>query len=217
MPDVFTEGRHAAEFVMREGVSSRANIKIAASQTIVPGTVLGGRAVVADATAVAAVVAGGTGNATIAMNATPLTSAAKDGVYRGVCMTATTVRWEDPDGVAIGNGTHGTLFAAGGIRVTVTAGGTPNVAGDAFTVTVAIDAGDVEYVAHDPTATDGSETATAIALYGATTGVSESAAISAITRNAEVNGNVLTYAAGITAPNKANVIQDLAAKGIIVR
>ena len=45
---VFTEGRHAAEFVLSEGqrLFSRDNIKIAALQTIKPGSVLGKRAVV---------------------------------------------------------------------------------------------------------------------------------------------------------------------------
>ncbi len=215
----FTEGRHAADFLLSEGAGSisRENVVVGASQTIAPGMVLARKAVVADVVATPAAVAGNTGNATIAMHATPVTSAVKDGVYRGVCLTATTVRWEDPAGNEIGTSTHGTLFAKGGIRVTVTAGGTPNVAGDAFTVTVAADAGDFEHVAHDPAATDGSEVAVAVALYGATTGAGETAPLAVVARFAEVNGKCLTWKSGATAAQIANGTQDLAARGIIVR
>lgn len=216
---VFTEGRHAAEFVLSEGDKnfSRDNIRIAASQTIVPGAVLGKRAVVADIAAAPSAAAGNTGNATIAMTAPELTSKAKDGRYKGIAITATTVRWEDPDGKDLGVSTHGAAFAKGGIKFTITAGGNANVAGDEFYVDVAADKSDFEYGAHNPDATDGLEVAAALALYPATTGVGESAKISAITRMSEVNGNLLTWKTGIAAGAKADGIQALAGTGIIVR
>src|SRR5690606_33597618 len=136
---------------------------------------------------------------------------------KGIAVTATTVRWEDPDGKEIGTSTHGTPFAKGGVKFTITAGDTPNVAGDEFYVDVAADASDFEYGAHDPDASDGLEVAAAIALYPATTGSGESAKISAITRLSEVNGKLLVWDEGITPEQKADAVQALAERGIIVR
>ncbi|MHC2534211.1 head decoration protein [Bradyrhizobium diazoefficiens] len=74
-----------------------------------------------------------------------------------------------------------------------------------------------QYVIHDPAAADGSQTAAALALYGAVTGAGATAAISAIVRDAEVNGKTLTYKAGLTDPQKAQIAVDLAGVRIIVR
>lgn len=216
---VFTEGRHAAEFLLSEGQGnfSRDNIVIAASQAIQPGSVLGKRAVEASVVATASAASGNTGNATIEMGTPAVTSKVKDGRYKGIAVTATTVRWEDPDGKEIGTSTHGAPFAKGGIKLTITAGDDANVPGDEFYVDVAADASDFEYGAHDPDATDGLEVAVAVALYGVTTGADESAKISAITRLSEVNGKLLVWDEGITPEQKADAIQALAGLGIIVR
>ncbi|KRQ99272.1 head decoration protein [Bradyrhizobium valentinum] len=74
-----------------------------------------------------------------------------------------------------------------------------------------------EYVAHDPAGAGGAAVATAIALYGATTEEGETADISAIVRDAEVNGKILIYKTGITAPQTEAAIEALADQGIIVR
>lgn len=217
---VFTEGRHAAEFLMYEqGITfSRDNISIAESQTLVPGQVLGAKVKLADATAVASADAGNTASSgTIAMDATPLTSSAKNGRYVGVASAATKVDWTDPDGQQIGVSTHGSLFNKGGIRLTITAGGTPNVVGDTFYVDVGVEKEDLEYVAYDQDGTDGSQIAVAIPLYPATTGVGETVKISAVTRAAEVNGNLITWPDDITDAEKALAISQLADVGIIVR
>lgn len=217
---VFTEGRHAAEFLLSEapGALSRDNITIAASQTIVAGAVLGRRAVVAAVVATPSAASGNVASSgTIAMGTPAVTSKVKDGRYTGICVTATTVRWEDPDGKEIGTSTHGAEFSKGGVKFTITAGGSANAVGDQFYVDVAADAGDFEFGAHDPAATDGFEVAAAVALYAAATGVGESARISAVTRQAEVNGKVLGWKTGITAGQKADAAQELAAAGIIIR
>ena len=66
-------------------------------------------------------------------------------------------------------------------------------------------------------ASDGSQTAIAIALYGCDATASD-VAISAITRDAEVNGHILTYHPDRDAPaDKAAAQADLAGVGIIVR
>ena len=216
---VFTEGRHAAEFLLSEGQGnfSRDNIVVAASQDFKAGQVLAKRAVVGSVVATALAKAGNTGNATIAMGDPAVTSKVKDGRYTGIATDATHVRWEDPSGKAIGSSTHGAAFVKGGVSLTITAGGAANVAGDEFYVDVAADSGDFEYGAHDPDATDGFEVAAAVALYPAKTGAGESANISAITRLAEVNGNILGWDADITAAQKADAVQALADRGIVVR
>ena len=66
-------------------------------------------------------------------------------------------------------------------------------------------------------ATDGSQTAAAIALYGCDA-TSADADISAITRDAEVNGSILTYHPDRDqAAEKIAAQADLAGVGIIVR
>jgi len=219
MPTVLTEGRHPGEAIMSEATfhRSRDNVRVGVSQTILANGLLAKLAVVADVVATPSAAAGNTGNATIAMHATPVTSAVKDGRYKGIAVTATTVRWEDPTGKEIGTSTHGSLFAKGGIRVTITAGGNANVAGDEFYVDVAADAGDFDYVAYDPAATDGTEIPAAYSIYPVTTPADKKATAAVISREAELNGNCIAWPAGITDAQKANAIQALAERQIIVR
>lgn len=215
-----TEGRHDGEFILSEAEAgySRDNLTIAVSQTIKPGTVLGGKVVVAEATAVASVASGNTSSSgTIAMEATPLTSSAKNGRYVGVASAATKVDWTDPDGQQIGVSTHGTAFTKGGISLTITAGGTPNVVGDTFYVDVGVEPTDIEYVAYNQDGTDGSQVARAVAIGAVTTGSGATAKVAGITRAAQVKGAALTWPSDITAAEKALGISQLASAGIIVR
>ncbi|SER57299.1 Bacteriophage lambda head decoration protein D [Faunimonas pinastri] len=74
-----------------------------------------------------------------------------------------------------------------------------------------------KYLGSATTATDGSETASAIILYGVDA-TDADAEVAAITRDAEVNGNILTYDASVTAAaDKTTKIASLAEAGIIVR
>jgi len=98
------------------------------------------------------------------------------------------------------------------------------------TITIASGAGEVapgtvlgkvtasgEYLPRDATAADGSEAAAAVCIYG---GDATSAAIevAAIVRDAEVNGNILTYVIDTDeAAETASANSELAAAGIIVR
>lgn len=211
------EGRHPGEFVMTEanGTRSRESLKIAAEQTIAANSILAQRGVVAEIVATASADEGNTASSgTIAMESPAVTASVQDGRYIGVATAATTVEWSDPKGIKIGTSTHGTPFTKGGISLTITAGGTPNVAGDRFYVDVAADFGDFEHVAYDP---DGVLPISGIAIYPATTGVGETTEIAAIVRDAEANGNCIAWPAGITAEQKADAIQALADLGIIVR
>lgn len=215
-----TENARPGEAIMSEGMRSisRENVTIAAEQEIAANSLLGKKAVVADVVATASADAGNTASSgTIAMDATPVTTKVKDGRYVGVASAATKVDWTDPDGQQIGVSTHGTLFAKGGIRFTITAGGTPNVVGDTFYVDVAADHADFHYVAFDQDGTDGSEIPVAYSIYAVETGVGETKEAAAIVRMAELNGNCIAWPSDIDAAEKANAIQALAASNIIVR
>jgi hypothetical protein len=74
-----------------------------------------------------------------------------------------------------------------------------------------------KFVASAVGATDGSQTAVSVAIYGCDA-TSADAAIAAIVRDAEVNGHVLSYHADRDqAAEKASAKADLAGVGIIVR
>jgi hypothetical protein len=66
----------------------------------------------------------------------------------------------DGPGDELGHGVLGAAVALGGLGFTLTAGGTPCAAGDAFKITVAAGSGQLK--PFDPTANDGSEVAAAI-------------------------------------------------------
>jgi len=216
---VFTEARHPVAFILSEaaGYRSREAIKIPESQTIQPGQVLAAKVVVADATATPTAAAGNTGNATIAMGSPELTSTAKNGRYKGIAVTATTVRWEDPDGNEIGTSTHGSAMTKGGIKIQITAGGNANVAGDEFYVDVGVEPVDYEFVPYSKNAVDGSQVAVAIAMYPAVTGVGETMEIAGFVRDGEVNAKELVLPDGLSAAETADLYGELAKVGIIVR
>lgn len=216
---VFTEARHAGEFILTEanGKRSRENVTIAAEQTVLAGAPLALLALASGVTATAAADAGNTGNGTIAMEDPAVNSRVKNGDYIVIMTAATAFKVEDPNGVEIGVGATGTAFNKE-VKFTVTVGGTPMVAGDRFTITVGVEnPGDYQAVPYDPAGTDGSEKAAAVAIYPATTGVGETIKIAALVRDCEVNGKVLSWPEGISDADKAAAIADLAAAGIIVR
>lgn len=216
---VLTEGVRWGAAIMSEANfhRSRENVKIASSQEVPANGLLGKIAVVADVVSTPSAAGGNTGNATIAMGSPQTTTKVKDGRYKGIAVTATTVRWEDPEGKEIGVSTHGQAFAKGGIKFTITAGGNANVAGDEFYVDVAADGEDFQYVEFDPAGTDGSETPVAYSIYAVKTDSDDVKQTAVIAREAELNGNCISWPAGITTAQKTNAIQALAEKQIIVR
>ncbi len=215
---VLTEGVRWGAAIMSEATfhRSRENAKVPASQTVLINGLVGRVARPADVASSAAAVAGNTGNATIALANPAVTSKAKDGVYRGVALTATTVRWEGPDGIEIGQSTHGVAFNKE-IKFTITAGGTPNVAGDAFEITIAAEAPDFDVVPFNPVGTDGSKEPYGYSPYGAVTGAGQTKQIALLVRSCELNGNCINWPAGITASQKQDAIEALEKRGIIVR
>jgi hypothetical protein len=195
---------------------------VAESQEFDPGTILGRSAVAANVTSAAAADAGNTsGSGAITLDGTaPVAPNAKNGKYRAVCIEPGTdggiFAVYDPDGVEIGKVAVGATFN-NQIKFVI-ADATDFVAGDAFTITVGIEEADYQHKALDLDGTAGENLASAIAVYGAKTGAGETAKIAAIVRGpAQVRLADLTFPDGITAPQKAEVLNQLAALGIIAR
>lgn len=218
MGTVFTEARHAGEFILTEanGKRSRETVTIAASQSIKAGGILALLAQDGDVTVSAAAGAGNAGNGTLTLADPAISGRAKHGVYNVIFTAATDFKVEDPDGREIGTGSVGNAFNKE-VKFTVTAGGTPFAAGDTFAITVAVETSDYQAVAYDPAGTDGSEVPGAIAIYPATTGAGETAKIAALVRDCEVNGNILEWPDGITDAQKESAVGTLRGLGIIVR
>lgn len=216
----FTEGRHAGEAILSEGNGdiSRAALTIGASQTILACGLLG-RTAVAAGVAVSQVFAG-TGNGVLTIADPAVSSRVKDGDYTVVCVGEDAdggqFRVEDPNGKHIGDAVVGVAFNKE-IKFTIADGATDFVLGDTFTITVAADAADFEHVAFDPTANDGSEVPVAMSIYPVTTGVGETKPVASIVRLATLNDAQIEWPDGITAAQKADAIQALEDRNIILR
>lgn len=120
----------------------------------------------------------------------------------------------DPNGNVVGLGTVGVAFSGGGLSFTLADGATDFAVGDKITITIA--AGSGNYAMHDPSGSDGREVAAAL-LYDAVDATDADTAGVAISRDAEVNGDELTWKIGISAGDKTAGIAALATNGIIVR
>jgi len=219
-----TEARAPLAFLMSEaaGKRSRAALLIAASMTILSGQVLGKVGVNEGDVTVGAPAFTGTGNGVLT-KATPAYGA---GVQEGTYTVALVEAGTDvgkfavtrPDGTIDGYATVGVAYD-GQVKFTIADGSTDFAAAAQFTLAVTIaEASDAaQYKALDLSATDGAETACAVAGYPATTGESETVSIAGFVRDCEVNGNELEWPAGITTDQKAAAVAELAAVGIIVR
>lgn len=219
---VLHEGRHPGEFIMTEakGQRSREAVTVAESQTIEANAILAKLAVAADVVATAAADAGNTGDGVMTMADPAVSTRVKDGVYTVTCIEPAadggTFDVINPDGKSIGAAKVGVAFDKA-VKFTIADGATDFAAGDQFTVTVEADPGDYEHVAYDPGGSDGSEIPDAIAIYAVTTGAGETKPVAVIARDAEANDHCIAWPSGITAVQKANAVQALEDKGIIVR
>lgn len=212
MTSPLTEGRHPAEFIVSEanGRRSRDVVTVASGAgVLVPGTVLG-KLARGDATA-AAKSGGNTGDATI--SAVTLGAGAKVGVYTVRHTTATNFDVFDPDGFKLTSGTAGSAYD-NDVGFTITAGSTPMVAGDGFDITVA--AGSGKFVMYDQDADDGSEVAAGVLMYGVDA-TSADVDVTALVRDAELNGGELVWPADITEGETTTAVGQLADAGLIVR
>jgi hypothetical protein len=220
MSTVLTEGIHPVEFIMSEATwhRSRDAVKIAASQSVLSGNLLGGKVVAADTTQAQSFT--GTGNGALTFASPAVSTAARTGRYLLTCTAAAanagSFSVQTPDGREIGPATVGVAFNKE-IKFTIADGATDFVVGDAFSIDIGVEPTDYEHVPWNPAGTDGSEKVRAIACYPVTTGAGETKKITAIRRDAEVNGKCLNLPNGVTAAQTAKAYADLADLGIIVR
>lgn len=103
----------------------------------------------------------GTGNATAGTASVTAATALQVGTYTVSMLTATTFSVLDPQGDAIGTGATTVAFKANGITFTLTAGGTPAVAGDTLPIVIG---GTVKYKLVEATAVDGSQVAKVVVI-----------------------------------------------------
>lgn len=213
-----TENPHTGEFIASEapGTRSREQITLVGdgTTTIKAGTVLARRVDADDVTVAAPVAdAGNTGNGTFAATPT-VDDGAMAGNWRIVITEpgSNTGEFEvrRPDGTLEGSGTVASAYN-GEMNFTLQDGATDFVAGDAFTVNVSYDeAADTVWGAYNQDATNGFQYPAGI-LYAAKIGTTGGVSAVAFARDGEVNGNLLTWPADITAAEKAEAIQQLAA------
>lgn len=133
------EIRHAGGFMVSQapGRLSFEQATLTGGAAIKPGTVLGAKTIGASATSAAL----GTNTGNGVFGAVTLTTLATQiGTYDVTFTAATAFTVTAPDGTT-STGTTGNAFSALGLGFTITAGGTPMVAGDGFTITVADGAG----------------------------------------------------------------------------
>lgn len=152
------------------------------------GTVMG--KVNTGAATSAAKAGGNTGNG--AMGAITVAQPEKVGVYKVRFTAATVYQVMDPDGNVIGgNGATGTVFTDD-LSFTITAGGTPFVAGDGFDITVAAGSGKLRV--SKTASTDGSQIPYCVQLEDVDATSADADAMELLI--GEVNSNGLTYGTG---------------------
>lgn len=178
--------------------------------------VLGG---IEKGTATAAAKAGNTGNGVCTPDATtPVLPGAKTGTYSAVCtVTATnggTFRIYDPNGRVLGDIAVGATFADQ-IKFVIADGTNDFALGDTIYIAVV---SVKKYVALDITKTDGSQIASAVALFKGKAPDGTDDAIASLARGpAAVRAGGLVWPAGITDTQKSIATAQLADVGIIVR
>lgn len=212
-----TETLHAAGFLVSEanGSRSREKVTIKSSVALLAGSVLGLIGIGASGTYAAP--GGNTGNFTC--GTVTVAAGVKQGTYRAELINATHFVMQDPSGAVQGEGTFGSAFTTLdlGLSFTVTAGGTPGVVGDTFSIAVAVNADAGKYLLMDPAAADGSQVAAAVLYADADASAGDKVA-TVIARAAEVNASELVWKAGATTNQKnAAKAQLLANQGIVSR
>lgn len=225
MDRAIIEGPHPFEFLVSEGSNfrSREVLTILSGEGVIePGQLLGKVGGDSGTVTVGNPAFVGSGGGALTKATPAYGSGVKEGTYRVICIEPAsaggTFAVEDPDGIQVGIATVGAAFD-GVVKFTI-ADGTPDfAAGDTFTLAVSIaDAASAgKYRSADPTNTDGSGVAVAVALYGVDA-TSADAEVTCIVRDAIVRAGNLVYDAAVDdAPKKATKQAELTAAGILVR
>ena len=176
------------------------------------GTVMG-RIIIGGGTPAAAVANGGnTGNGTC--GAVTAKAGCQAGTYTGEFYAATKFSLYNPSGGFVGEGTTGTAFS-NQIGFTITAGGTAFVLGDGFSIAVQAGSGNVTPL--NPSAVDGSAVAVGIVVRPQTVPAAATAAVVLAERLVVGLLDYLIWPAGITSPQQAAALAQLAANYVICR
>lgn len=207
---VLNETTHAGGFILSLANRNRSleNMKLNTPQSLAAGTVLGQLK-----TAEGAKISG-TGDGTI--GAVTLGPDAQVGTYVLTGKTesgnAGTFSVRAPNGDALPDLTVAVAYSTNHIRLTVADGANDWDIGDIIHVTVT--GGDVEIL--DPAATGGDQTVVGI-LYAGTNATDADVECAVVVRDAEVNQHELVWPDAISDADKAVAVQQLAARGIILR
>lgn len=134
-----TEAKHPLCFLISEdsdgaGFLSRDQVNIAPNNACVVGQILAKQAIVANVTETVAT-GTNTGNGTLTLANPAVDTTVRGGNHKITFTDATHFLVEGVDGSAIGEGTVGTAFTKV-LKFTISAGGTPFVAGDSFSINV---------------------------------------------------------------------------------
>lgn len=212
---VLTETQHAGGFLVHDGLMGHMNRKQAVlnsgQSAVKTGTVLG-----QILSAAAAVAGTNTGNGTITVGAA-IGSATVIGTYKLVLVAASanagTFNFYAPDGSLIRQITvGGGATSSDHLTITAADGATDFVVGDSFTI--AVTGGD--YEALDLAATTGEQIAAAI-LWEGRDAASADKACTVVFGPCVVETDELVWPAGISAPNKAIAVAQLARAGMQFR
>jgi head decoration protein D len=218
---VSPDGRGAGHFISGQCDPNLCNDHItikAAAGALVAGTVLGQ---ISKGAVGAAVVTAGAGNAGDGVfAAAPTLDAGGPGGNWTVEITQAAANAGDfrvtrPDGSIDGYGTVAVAYN-GGINFTLNDGAADFAEGDSFNVALNYAAGSGHYVLHDAAAVDGSEVAKCI-LWDDRANNAAAQRATGTFRNVPVNGNALTWKAGITNDQRNAAIAALAEAGLMVR
>ena len=205
------ETRHADGFIVSEidtGRLSRDQGTLALGHKVPAGTVLG--LILGTTAPPPQPLNANVGNGTFTTIA--VAGTAVPGAYVLTLTSPTAFSLAEPDGTLLAAGAVGTAYNAGGLSFTLNAGGTPFAAGDGFVIEVG-----GQYVAFDPTASDGSQTAVAIALNDTDASL-VACNIGVLARLAEINATEVVWGPNVTTTTQQlTALAQLAQKQIIAR
>jgi len=208
-----TEGLHAGEHIVYEVPDlARDNVTITGGADLGPATVLGQITIGTESSAA------GTNTGNGVLGAVTLAAGALPGAYKLKITKAAANAGDfeviDPNNEVCGVGTVGVAFVGGGLSFTLADGASDFVVGDTFTLTVGAGSGKLVQLA--PSAADGSQIAAGV-LWGHAKASAGDVASTVNVRLTAVNGPLLVWPGGISGPQKAAAIAQLAARNIILR